>query len=147
MFNLTDLQAHARMKKPVAKHYSLPNVLGVEPLVDRTLSELCQHLEERFVKKNEDCDLGAYLSYCECRWHLTFSAADADCCRCMGHDRCCYVLSARSSDTWSRVATLTGHSPLQTSLLTSKHHDSIHAGQKLTLPSFAAVDQLPFLDA
>lgn len=68
MFSLTDVSEHARMKRPIAKHYSPAGVLSIEPLVDTVIGQFCQHLESRFIKgpsSGQVCDLGDWIAYCE----------------------------------------------------------------------------------
>lgn len=68
MFSLTDPDEHARMKRPIAKHYSPGSVLSIEPLVDTVIGQFCHHLEERFVigpNEGRTCDLGEWIAYCK----------------------------------------------------------------------------------
>jgi hypothetical protein len=65
MFSLPDPAAHQQMKRPVAKYYSSSAVLTVEPLVDKVVGRLCDHLETRFANGSKVCDLGAWIAYCE----------------------------------------------------------------------------------
>ncbi|ODA79240.1 hypothetical protein RJ55_04833 [Drechmeria coniospora] len=67
IFSTTDRAEHARMKRPVAKFYSPGAVLAMEPLVDAVLSDLCRHLEARFIDNgngDKECDLGSWIAYC-----------------------------------------------------------------------------------
>ncbi|KAL7628533.1 hypothetical protein AAE478_000048 [Parahypoxylon ruwenzoriense] len=68
VFDQTDEAEHSRQKKPVAKFYSLNNILGLEPYVEKTMNRLCHELEKRFIDTsigNGVCDLGDWLTlYC-----------------------------------------------------------------------------------
>ncbi|CAK7221524.1 hypothetical protein SBRCBS47491_004554 [Sporothrix bragantina] len=67
LFSTTDQPAHARMKRPIVKYYSMSSVLAMEPHVNRVLGDLCTHLEMRFMDKagqpSSDCDLGRWIAY------------------------------------------------------------------------------------
>ncbi|RSL89151.1 hypothetical protein CEP52_014981 [Fusarium oligoseptatum] len=60
------------MKRPIGKYYSSSSVLSVEPLINRVALDLCGYLDERFVKANKPCDLGAYIAYCA--WDMVGAA-------------------------------------------------------------------------
>lgn len=62
------------MKRPIGKYYSSSSVLSVEPLINLVARDLCGYLDERFVKANKPCDLGAYIAYCE--WTPTLQHGD-----------------------------------------------------------------------
>ncbi|KAK2049719.1 cytochrome P450 [Colletotrichum somersetense] len=64
MFSETNNAEHARLKRPVVRHYSVPSMLAMEPLMDQTIAEFCDHLERRFVDTGEPCEFGDWLSYC-----------------------------------------------------------------------------------
>ncbi|KAI0007981.1 cytochrome P450 [Xylariaceae sp. FL0662B] len=63
LFSETDCVQHARLKRPIVRHYSLGNSLAMEPLMDQVLSEFREHLEKRFVTQDKPVDLGSWLSY------------------------------------------------------------------------------------
>lgn len=67
LFSTTDQAAHARMKRPIVKYYSMSSVLAMEPHVNRVLGDFCKHLENRFMDKtgapSSDCDLGRWIAY------------------------------------------------------------------------------------
>ncbi|KAK1958741.1 cytochrome P450 [Colletotrichum sublineola] len=68
MFSETNNAEHARLKRPVVRHYSVPSMLAMEPLMDKTIAEFCDHLERRFVDTGKPCEFGDWLSYCA--WDL-----------------------------------------------------------------------------
>ncbi|GKT43322.1 cytochrome P450 monooxygenase vrtE [Colletotrichum spaethianum] len=63
MFSETNNTEHARLKRPVVRHYSVPSVLAMEPHMDKTIVELCDHLERRFVDNGKSCEFGDWLAY------------------------------------------------------------------------------------
>ncbi|KAK1572961.1 cytochrome P450 [Colletotrichum navitas] len=63
VFSETNNAEHARLKRPVVRHYSVSSVLAMEPLMDKSIAELCDHLERRFVDTGEPCVFGDWLSY------------------------------------------------------------------------------------
>ncbi|CAK7208017.1 hypothetical protein SEUCBS139899_010851 [Sporothrix eucalyptigena] len=66
LFSTTDQADHARMKRPIAKYYSMSSVLAMEPQVNAVLNDLCKHLEERFMdgaNAGKDGDLGEWIAY------------------------------------------------------------------------------------
>ncbi len=69
VFSITDPAEHARMQRPIAKHFSVGSVLALEPLTDKSIQYLCNALESRFTssgsKKGARCDLGEWIAYCE----------------------------------------------------------------------------------
>ncbi|KAI6783989.1 uncharacterized protein J7T54_004535 [Emericellopsis cladophorae] len=48
-------------------------VLTVEPLVDKVIDQLLEHLEERFVKTAKTCDLGEWIAFCT--WDMVGAAS------------------------------------------------------------------------
>ncbi|KEF58091.1 uncharacterized protein A1O9_06014 [Exophiala aquamarina CBS 119918] len=75
LFSTTDQVAHARMKKPVVKYYSMSSILGLERGMNEVINDFCGHLERRFMEgnnKGKDCDLGKWLAYYT--WDLISSA-------------------------------------------------------------------------
>lgn len=69
VFSITDPAEHARMQRPIAKHFSSSGVLALEPLADQSIQQLCDTLESRFTgssgdTKGEPCDLGEWLAFC-----------------------------------------------------------------------------------
>ena len=71
MFSETDNVIHARMKRPVVRHYSVPSVIRMEPHMDKVIEDFCGHLDRRYVKPGKVCDFGNWLGYCE--YHLSTS--------------------------------------------------------------------------
>ncbi|KAL3293974.1 benzoate 4-monooxygenase cytochrome p450 [Colletotrichum asianum] len=63
MFSETNNVEHARMKRPVVRHYSVPSVLAMEPHMDRCIDEFCDHLQKRFVDTGEACVFGDWLAF------------------------------------------------------------------------------------
>ena len=65
MFSQVESVKHARMKRPVVRHYSTSAVLAMEPNMDTVIDEFCEHLDKRFIKQDKVCDFGNWLGYCE----------------------------------------------------------------------------------
>jgi hypothetical protein len=65
MFSETDPTLHAQMKRPVVRHYSVPAVLVMEPLMDSVLTEFIATLRKRYVEPKKTCEFGDWLSYCK----------------------------------------------------------------------------------
>ncbi|KAL2020441.1 hypothetical protein VTK56DRAFT_8407 [Thermocarpiscus australiensis] len=65
LFSETDQAEHARMKRPVAKYFSLSHVLALEPHMDKVINDLIKQLDERFAKPGKDCDLGEWIAFCK----------------------------------------------------------------------------------
>ncbi|KAI9170601.1 Cytochrome P450 monooxygenase vrtE [Paramyrothecium foliicola] len=63
MFSETNNVEHARLKRPVVRHYSVPRALAMEGHMDNVLVDFCEHLRLRFVERNKDCNLGDWVSY------------------------------------------------------------------------------------
>ncbi|KAG7042730.1 benzoate 4-monooxygenase cytochrome p450 [Colletotrichum scovillei] len=63
MFSEVDNVEHARLKRPVVRHYSVPSVLAMEPHMDQVIDEFCDHLQSRFVDTGKKCDFGDWLAY------------------------------------------------------------------------------------
>ncbi|KAI8271935.1 hypothetical protein K4K56_002839 [Colletotrichum sp. SAR 10_98] len=63
MFSETNNVEHARMKRPVVRHYSVPSVLAMEPHMDRCIDEFCDHLQKRFADTWEACVFGDWLAF------------------------------------------------------------------------------------
>ncbi|KAL2221180.1 putative PDA-like cytochrome P450 monooxygenase [Thermoascus aurantiacus ATCC 26904] len=64
--NSTDNAEHARMKRPIAKFYSLNGVLPIEPHIDSNIKRFCQRLEEEYINgpnAGKPCNLGDWLLY------------------------------------------------------------------------------------
>ncbi|KAL8388159.1 hypothetical protein RB595_009416 [Gaeumannomyces hyphopodioides] len=67
VFSLCDPVEHARQKRPIAKHYSLPSILQLEGHVDEAILLLCRQLEDRFMTPKDESfgesfDLGEWVS-------------------------------------------------------------------------------------
>lgn len=63
MFSQVDNVEHARLKRPVVRHYSVPSVIAMEPHMDRVIVDFCDHLEKRFVKTGAVCDFSNWLAF------------------------------------------------------------------------------------
>ncbi|TPX14547.1 uncharacterized protein E0L32_005239 [Thyridium curvatum] len=63
LFSQVDNVEHARLKRPIVRHYSVPSVLALEKHMDKVINDLCGHLEKRFIDQNKTCDFGAWLAY------------------------------------------------------------------------------------
>lgn len=88
MFSETDNKEHAKLKRPVVRHFSVPSVLAMEPHMDKTIEEFCDHLERRFVEPSKACEFGDWLAYCKLEAACSdFSIAwlmQSLLCRCVG---------------------------------------------------------------
>ncbi|KAK3323775.1 cytochrome P450 [Cercophora scortea] len=49
LFSATDPAVHARMKKPIAKYYSVGNILSFEARADALVKHFCNELERRYI--------------------------------------------------------------------------------------------------
>ena len=68
LFSQTNEELHAREKRPIAKFYSVNGISPLEPLVDTVVRQLCDQLDDRFVKganAGKTCNLGDWLLYCK----------------------------------------------------------------------------------
>jgi hypothetical protein len=65
MFSETDNVEHARLKRPVVRHYSVPSVLAMEPHMDKVISDFLGHLQKRYVEPKKVCEFGEWLGYCK----------------------------------------------------------------------------------
>lgn len=65
MFSETNNVEHARLKRPVVRHYSVPSVLAMEPHMDKVIDEFCDHLQKRFVETGKPCEFGDWIAFCE----------------------------------------------------------------------------------
>ncbi|KAG9255792.1 cytochrome P450 [Emericellopsis atlantica] len=63
MFSEVDQVEHARLKRPVVRHYSVPSVRAMEPHMDAVIQEFIDHLQARFVDTRAECPLGEWLAY------------------------------------------------------------------------------------
>ena len=63
IFNTTDEDFHAVIKRPVAHSYSMTALKQYEPFVDTTSKLFCRKLVERFADPGTICDLGTWLQY------------------------------------------------------------------------------------
>ncbi|KAK3391826.1 cytochrome P450 [Sordaria brevicollis] len=63
MFSEVDNAEHARMKRPVVRHYSVPSVLAMEPLMDKVINDFLGHLQTRYIDTQKECEFGEWLGY------------------------------------------------------------------------------------
>ncbi|KAM7195564.1 Pisatin demethylase [Naviculisporaceae sp. PSN 640] len=63
MFSEVDNVEHARLKRPVVRHYSVPSVLAMEPHMDSVIADFFDHLRTRYVSPKKPCPFGDWLSY------------------------------------------------------------------------------------
>jgi hypothetical protein len=61
IFATQDPVIHQTLKRPVANAYSLSALVSFESRVDSTMEVFCTQLKERFVDKQQVCDLGKWL--------------------------------------------------------------------------------------
>ena len=64
MFSEVDNVEHARIKRPVVRHYSASSVLAMEPHMDMVIQDFIDHLQTRYVKTGNVCEFGEWLGYC-----------------------------------------------------------------------------------
>jgi hypothetical protein len=65
IFSTTDQAEHARMKRPLAKFFSVGHVLALEPHMDTVVKDLIGHIDKRFVNPKKNCDLGEWVAFCK----------------------------------------------------------------------------------
>lgn len=65
IFSTTSHAEHTRMKRPIAKYYSLGHVLAIEPHMDTVINDLIKHLDNRFAIPNRPCSLGEWIAFCK----------------------------------------------------------------------------------
>ena len=65
MFSEVDPTKHALIKRPIVRHYSMPAVLAMEPLMDAVIKEFCETLQKRYVEPKKTCEFGDWLTYCK----------------------------------------------------------------------------------
>ncbi|KAI1839352.1 hypothetical protein JX266_014437, partial [Neoarthrinium moseri] len=66
VFSTRDKALHAKYMRPIHKLFSLHHILSQEHLFSRTLMQLCQHLEERFIDGENTgltCDLAQWIEF------------------------------------------------------------------------------------
>lgn len=63
MFSEVDNVEHARLKRPVVRHYSVPSVLAMEPHMDSVITDFLDHLRTRYVSPKKACPFGDWLGY------------------------------------------------------------------------------------
>ncbi|KAL3477958.1 cytochrome protein [Aspergillus californicus] len=66
LFSECDPETHARQKRPIAKHYSMTEMLLLEPHVDEVMGYLCYRLEETFIdtpNAEKTCALDDWISF------------------------------------------------------------------------------------
>ncbi|EPE02811.1 benzoate 4-monooxygenase cytochrome p450 [Ophiostoma piceae UAMH 11346] len=66
LFSTSDQAAHARMKRPIVKYYSMSSILNMEPQMNDVITDFCRHLEDRFMEgsgRGNDFDFGKWIAY------------------------------------------------------------------------------------
>ncbi|KAH8197773.1 hypothetical protein TruAng_008062 [Truncatella angustata] len=63
LFSTTDDKLHRHMKRPIAGLYSMSNVIGYEPLIDKTTELFISQIEEKFARTGERCSLSDWLQF------------------------------------------------------------------------------------
>ncbi|KAK4156595.1 Pisatin demethylase [Chaetomidium leptoderma] len=63
MFSEVDPTLHALIKRPVVRHYSVPAVLAMEPLMDSVISDFVETLHKRYVEPKKTCQFGDWLGF------------------------------------------------------------------------------------
>lgn len=64
MFSEVDNVEHARLKRPVVRHYSVPSVLAMEPHMDKVIQSFLSHLHTRYVTTpSTPSPFGEWLGY------------------------------------------------------------------------------------
>ncbi|KAK1756492.1 cytochrome P450 [Echria macrotheca] len=66
LFSQIDPDKHAAEKKPISKYYSPNGVASLEPLIDKTIRQLCDELEKRFTTgavAGKPFNLGNWILY------------------------------------------------------------------------------------
>ncbi|EFX04226.1 benzoate 4-monooxygenase cytochrome p450 [Grosmannia clavigera kw1407] len=66
VFSTSNQAEHARMKRPIVKYYSMSSVLKLETRANDVLSDLCRHLEHRFMdgeNEGKDCNFGEWIAF------------------------------------------------------------------------------------
>ena len=80
LFSQDDEAKHTIEKKPIAKYYSPAGVTALEPLIDKTITQLCDQLDKRFISTasvgaGKTFDLGDWILYCSSPLPLSHSSA------------------------------------------------------------------------
>ncbi|KAJ5901462.1 cytochrome protein [Penicillium taxi] len=66
LFSECKPEIHAREKRPIAQHYSMTDILSLEPHIDQMISYLCERLEENFMNgssSSKTCDIGEWIAF------------------------------------------------------------------------------------
>jgi len=66
LFNTTDEQFHARLRRAVSNAYAMSTLVNFEPFVDSTSTEFLKQLKHRYADRpgaSGICDLGSWLQY------------------------------------------------------------------------------------
>lgn len=68
IFSARNHAFHAQKTAPIAKLYTLPSMMRMEHLADKSLVTLCHHLDERFVERDHaetPFDMAEWIDYCK----------------------------------------------------------------------------------
>ncbi|KAF3941984.1 hypothetical protein ABW19_dt0209838 [Dactylella cylindrospora] len=63
VFDVTSEDLHKNLKRPIGNAYAMSTLLDYEPYVDSTIQTLQRRLEELYVDKEKECDLGEWLHW------------------------------------------------------------------------------------
>lgn len=63
VFDVTSEELHKNLKRPIGNAYSMSTLLDYAPYVDSTIEVLEKRLEELYVDKDKECDLGEWLHW------------------------------------------------------------------------------------
>lgn len=76
MFNTTDEEFHAKLRRAVSNAYAMSSLVQFEPFVDSTTTEFLKQLSERYADRPDGiCDFSAWLQFYafDVMGELTFS--------------------------------------------------------------------------
>ncbi|KAK0634755.1 cytochrome P450 [Bombardia bombarda] len=63
MFSEVNNVEHARLKRPIVRHFSVPAVLVTEPHMDKVILDFINHLQKQFVEPAKVCEFGEWIAY------------------------------------------------------------------------------------
>ena len=67
MLTTTSKAVHQSIRRPIAKLYSMSNVITYESYIDDCIKLLIARLDEEFVQTKKECDFSSWAQYCEQR--------------------------------------------------------------------------------
>ena len=67
LLTVTDKRAHAQLRRPIANIFSMSTVAHFEPLIDSTIRQLIENLEQKFAAEpaQQICIIDKWLQYCK----------------------------------------------------------------------------------